>query len=167
MRTIICKSCGKEDVPRYGGYCQRCYIYFKHNKYKTYELPEFGKVSYVEDKKDNQYGMVICHICGKAYTKLQQHIYYSHHILKKDYCLQFGLDNKVRLTTDDYHNKMSRYAYKYDMPNQLKKTGIATRFKKGHTCNYIRSPMTMKRLRELGLGTIQKNSKYNKNKAGV
>lgn len=156
MRTIICKSCGKEDVSRYDGYCQRCYIYFKHNKYKTYELPEFGKVSYVEDEKDNQYGMVICHICGKAYTKLQQHIYYSHHILKKDYCLQFGLDNKVRLTTDDYHNKMSRYAYKYDMPEQLKRAGVGTRFKKGYKSDYIRSHMTMERLRTTGTAIINK-----------
>lgn len=167
MKTIICKSCGKETPVRYGGYCQVCWRYFKIDKYKVFELPNYGEVKYVEDLHDKQCGMVICHICGKAFIKLQQHIYYAHHICKKDYCLQFGLDNKVRLTAQEYHDMMRDYAYKYDMPNQLKRTGIATRFKKGHTSNYIRSPMTMKRLQELGINTIQKNSKHNKSKVGV
>ena len=167
MRTTICKSCGRETTARYNDYCQQCYMYFKRNKYKVYDLPEFGTVGYVKDKADNQYGMIICHICGKAYTKLQQHIYYAHHIYKKDYCVQFGLDNKVQLTTKEYHKKMSDYAYKYNMPEQLKRTGVNTRFKKGHDNRYIRSPMTMKRLRETGIATINKNRKKLKVKVGV
>lgn len=167
MRTIICKSCGKEAPARYNGLCQVCWRYFKYDNYKEFDLPEFGKIGYVEDEKDRQYGMVICHICGKAFTKLQQHIYYAHHIYKKDYCLQFGLDNKVRLTSDEYHIRMREYAYKYDMPKQLMRTGKATRFKKGHNNNYIRSPMTIARLKSIGFSTIIKNTKNNELKRGV
>ena len=162
LKKIICSSCGRETVARYNGYCQRCWVYFKHNNYKVFKLPKFGEVGYVEDVNDKQYGMIICHICGKAYNKLQQHIYYSHNIFKKDYCKQFGLDNGVRLTSDEYHLRMSDYAYKYNMPEQLKRTGVSTRFKKGHKGNYIRSPMTMRRLRTTGLVTIVKNRCKNK-----
>ena len=162
MRTIICKSCGKEAPARYDGLCQVCWKYFKCDGYIEDDLPKFGKVCYVEDETDKQYGMVICHICGKAFTKLQQHIYFAHHIYKKDYCLQFGLDNKVRLTSEDYHIKMRDYAYQYNMPEQLIRTGKDTRFQKGHNCNYIRSPMTMERLRTAGVATRVKNSRNNK-----
>ena len=149
IRKIICKSCGKEDIARYDGYCQKCWHYFKFNGYKEFPIPPVGEVGYVTDKNDKQYGMVICSICGKAYTRLQQHIYYAHHIYKKDYCLQFGLDNKVRLTSEEYNKKMRDYAYQYDMPEQLKTTGMSTRFKAGDSHgNYNRSIMTQKRLRE-------------------
>lgn len=158
MKYIICKSCGKQTLKRYGGYCQTCWRYFKIDGYRQFDIPEFGRVEYVEDETDKQYGMVICHICGKAFIKLQQHIYYAHHIHKKYYCLQFGLDNKVRLTQDEYHNKMSEYAYHYNMPEQLKRTGVNTRFKCGHKGNYNRSPMTMKRLKSTILNARLKTS---------
>lgn len=162
MKTTRCKSCGKETRTGYDGYCQVCWRYFKVDNFKVFDLPKYGEVQYVEDETDPQYGMVICHICGKAFTKLQQHIYYSHHIYKKDYCKQFGLDNKVRLTTEKYHDKMRDYAYQYDMPEQLKKAGKATRFEAGHTNTYKRSYMTMERLRNTGLATYQKNFKHYK-----
>jgi len=141
-----CKSCFKPCYLRYDGYCQSCWRYFNHDKYKQFDLPEYGKIGYVTDVNDKQYGMVICHICGKAFTKLQQHIYYSHNVYKKDYCKQFGIDNKSRLTSEEYHSKMSNYAYQYDMPEQLKVAGAKTRFKTGHNNNYTRSAMTKERL---------------------
>ena len=83
MKTIICKSCGKETPKRYDGYCQVCWKYFKYDNYKIFDLPNYGEVKYVDDIYDKQYGMVVCHICGKAFIKLQQHIYYVHHIYIK------------------------------------------------------------------------------------
>lgn len=157
MKNIICKSCGKPDVARYKGYCQRCWLYFVYNHYKTFEKPEYGKIAFVEDECSPQYGMVICHICGKAYNKLQQHIYYSHHISKRDYCIQFGIDVGSQLTSQVYHDKMSKYAYEYNMPEQLKQAGKDTRFKTGHKNNYVRSAMTIERLKIIGSSTIHKN----------
>lgn len=75
MKVIRCKFCGNTTINRYGGYCQNCYHYFVYNKYTTFDDVEFGKLSYVLDINSQQYGMPICHICHKAYTKLQQHIY--------------------------------------------------------------------------------------------
>ena len=143
-----CKSCSKPVYKRYAGYCQTCWRYFEVEHGKVYPLPKYGEVSYVEDTDDKQFGMAICHICGKAYKKLQQHIYYAHGMYKHEYCTKFGIDNKSRLTSEDYHNVMRGYAYKYNMPEQLKSTGVDTRFKAGQSNKYIRSAMTMKRLKE-------------------
>ena len=52
---------------------------------------------------------------------------------------------------------MSEYAYKYNMPEQLKRTGVNTRFRTGHNNKYKRSYMTRQRLIELGKTTIHKN----------
>jgi len=157
MKVIMCKFCGNYTPKRYKGYCQNCYVYFIHNRYNTFDDVEFGKLSYVSDVNSNQYGMPICHICHRAYVKLQQHIYYKHHLSKEEYCLQFGLDKKVRMTTNEYNKMMRDYALKYNMDEQVKRVGYNTRFVKGHKGNYIRSPMTMKRLREWGLKTGSKN----------
>ena len=142
-----CKFCGKPSYLQYAGYCQSCWRYFVLDGGKVYDLPKYSEISYVEDVNSNQYGMVICHICGKAFRKLQQHIYYSHNMSKREYCAKYGIDNKSRLTCDEYHNKMKNYAYKYDMPEQLKSAGVDTRFKAGHNNKYVRSAMSMKRLK--------------------
>ena len=148
--SIICKSCGSFSKHNYKGFCQRCYVYFIVNGYEKFEgYTEFGKLSYVEDKNSKQYGMPICHICEKAYDKLQSHIYHTHHTFKEDYCRQFGLDKSSQLTSPKYHKKMSDYAYAYDMPSQLKVVGKDTRFKAGgNNGKYDRSPMTMNRLKK-------------------
>lgn len=167
MRIIMCKFCGNLTPARYKGYCHLCWKYFVYDGNKEFDTPKFGEIGVVTDKEDKQYGMLICHICGKAFVKLQQHIYSAHHIFKKDYCTQFGLDNKIQLTSAEYHNKMRNYAYKYKMPEQLKRVGVATRFKIGHNMKYIRSPMTMRRLRELCSNTLQKNRTHNKVKEDI
>lgn len=159
----ICKFCGRTTAKSYGGYCQVCYTYFTRNKYEVFPIPEYGKMSYVEDIGNKQYGMPICHICGKAFDKLQQHIWYVHCITKRDYCVQFGLDNKVRLTSLPYHNKMRDYAFRYDMDKQVKQVGKGTRFTKGNVPKYLRSAMTMNRLKDYGRTQGYKNLKKYEN----
>lgn len=154
---IICKSCGKPDK-NYAGYCQKCYTYFVVNGFIEYKNQvSYGKMSYVEDIHSKQYSMPICHICGKAFNKLQQHIYYTHKMLKNEYCDRFGIDHKVTMTSNNYHQKMSALAYHYDMDEQLRVAGLNTRFKKGHSSNYKRSPMTMERLKTYGKNEGYKN----------
>lgn len=159
MSYIQCKSCGKTSKS-YAGYCQQCYNYFIVKNFKTYkDKTRYGEIAYVDDKNSKQHSMPICHICGKAYTKLQQHIYYAHNMSKKEYCDKFGLDHNVLLTSNDYHQKMSELAYKYDMDEQLRKAGKNTRFKKGHNRNYERSYMTKERLKHYGKTMGYKNLK--------
>lgn len=110
-----------------------------------------GQIGYVNAENHPQYGMVVCHICGKAFDKLQQHIYYVHHMSKEEYCDKYGLDHKAQLTSKRYNIKMHDYALQYDMDKQLIRTGKATRFQKGHDkANYKRSEQTVERLREQG-----------------
>lgn len=156
---IRCKFCGNYDK-NYAGYCQKCYTYFIQNEYKTFkDKVKYGKLSFVEDKNSNQYGMPICHICGNAYTKLQSHIHYAHHMSKQEYCDRFGLDRGIRMTTDIYNRIMHDYALLYKMDEQLKRVGKETRFKKGHDRNYVRSYMTMERLKNYGKEMGYKNLK--------
>lgn len=155
---IKCKSCGSIDK-NYAGYCQKCYTYFCTNQYKEYkDCIEYGKLSKVTEE-GNQYGMPICHICGKAFTKLQSHIYNAHKMSKKEYCEMFGLDNKVRMTTDTYNKIMRDYALQYNMDEQVKRVGVNTRFRKGINNNYKRSYMTMQRLKNYGKTLGVKNLK--------
>ena len=159
---IRCKSCGNIDRS-YQGYCQKCYIYFIRNKFEVFkDEVEYGKLSFVKDETSKQYGMPICHICGKAYIKLQQHIYNAHHMFKNEYCNQFGLDKKIRMTTNEYNKKMHDYALQYNMGEQVKKVGKKTRFKKGQSNIYERSYMTMQRLKKYGKEMGYKNLKNTK-----
>lgn len=156
----VCKFCGKVQYrPMAKGYCVSCYQYFVMFNYKLFTPSQYGSLSRVTDVNSNQYGWPICHICGKAYTKLQQHIWYTHKLTKKDYCDLFGIDRGINMTSQEYNTKMSNLAYKYNMPEQLKKAGQSTRFKPGHSNNYVRSEQTLRRLRTTGAITIHKNRK--------
>ena len=90
-----CKFCSKEQkTPLSRGYCVSCYQYFILHEYNIFDRPSYGEIKLVTDKNCNQYGMCICHICGKAFTKLQQHIYYQHNMYKNEYCDMFGIDRR-------------------------------------------------------------------------
>lgn len=143
----ICKFCGKEQKsPLSCGYCVSCYQYFILNGNNTWYPSQYGSLSKVQAVNNKQYGQLICHECGKAFTKLQQHIWYQHKMTKIEYCDKWGLDHSIRMTTDTYNKVMSNYAYKYNMDKQLIETGEKTRFKKGHDNNYKRSYQTRQRL---------------------
>lgn len=163
-----CKFCGKvQDRPLSKGYCVSCYQYFIMHGYDSYYPSQFGELARVQKEDSKQYGWPICHICGRAYTKLQQHIWYSHNMTKKEYCEKFGIDRNINMTSEEYNKKMHDYALENNMDEQLKEAGKKTRFKKGQDINYERSPMTLERLKETGRTTIHKNRLNNsKDKLG-
>lgn len=158
---IECSSCGEVSDRSYSGMCQRCYDYYFRQKYKDWAPSRYGRIDRVTDRKSNQYDMCICHICGKAFTKLQQHIYYVHNMSREEYCKKFGLDKSTNMTTSVYNKKMRQYAYKYNMDDQLREVGKNTRFKKGHNINYERSYQTRQRLTEFGKQKILANGRWN------
>ena len=145
-----CKFCKKQINRPSKGYCVSCYQYFILHEFDTWYPSQYGELARVNKLDSNQYMMPICHICGRAYTKLQQHIYYSHNMTKDEYCDKFGLDRKINMTTPEYNKKMHDYALYYDMDKQLIKTGVNTRFESGHKRNYKRSHQTLQRLSEQG-----------------
>ena len=158
---VKCKFCGKLDK-NYNGYCQQCYGYFIRNNFVLFKNVEYGKLNFVEDKDSPQYGMPICHICKRAYIKLQSHIYNTHNMTKNEYCDKFGLDRGIKMTTKTYQQMMRDYAYKYNMDEQVKRVGMKTRFKKGCNNKYQRSYMTIERLKHYGVEMGYKNLKNNK-----
>lgn len=123
---MICQECGKYSKKSYGGVCQACYIYFK-NGGKVHALPEQGRLEYAEN------GKVICHICGRAFTRLGSHIRESHAMTIKDYKAKFELCNSTKTTEKGYSQVMRQNAYEHGMPEQLTKFGKSTRIKKGET----------------------------------
>lgn len=144
-----CRFCKKlQKRPLSNGYCVSCYQYFVLYNCDTWYPSQYGELAFVQDKSSKQYKQVICHECGKAFNKLQQHIWYSHNMSKNEYCDKWGLDHKIKMTTDSYSKKMSDYAYKYKMDEQLLRTGKDTRFKKGQSNKYVRSYQTQERLKQ-------------------
>lgn len=119
-----CKECGKSIDKSYSGMCQGCYNYFRKGG-TVNPLPPKGRIQY-----DIQ-GKVICHICGRSYTRLGSHIKESHNMTISEYKAEFGLCSNARTTETEYSHRMSELAYHYNMPEQLIKTGVRTRIKKG------------------------------------
>lgn len=157
-----CKFCHREqERPLSLGYCVSCYQYFITHGYETWYPSKFGELARVENKESKQYSWPICHICGRAYSKLQQHIYYSHDMSKAEYCAKFGIDKNINMTSYAYNEKMREYAYENNMHIRLQAAGVNTRFEKGRNNNYKRSPMTQVRLKQIGSITIHRNRNSN------
>ena len=119
-----CKKCGNHTENRFRGYCERCYNYYRNGGTDN-PIPPKGVLTY--DKR----GYVICHICGMAFKKLGQHAWSKHNMTSKEYKEEFELCDNSHLTESTYAKKMSKLAYKYDMPERLKISGKNTRIKPG------------------------------------
>lgn len=103
----ICPLCQQVITDTTGQYCQKCYNYLRRHPEGTYPLPPKGVVARATN------GDFICHICGKAYCKLGNHIFQCHHMSQKAYREEFGLYHNTRLCHDAYHSKMREYNVKY------------------------------------------------------
>lgn len=123
---MVCKECGKKITKSYNGMCQGCYHYFRHGG-TINPLPEKGRIKYDIN------GRVICHICGRAYTRLGSHVKESHDITIEEYKEEFGLCKRAKTTESNYSKIMRNYAFVNNMDEQLTRTGRATRIKHGQT----------------------------------
>lgn len=123
---MFCRECGKPMQKSYGGLCQGCYNYFKKGG-RIYPLPNPGRVEHDEN------GKVICHICGRSYSRLGSHVKESHSMTIAEYKAEFGLCSRTRTTEESYYQIMRENAYKHNMDKQLLEAGKATRIKKGET----------------------------------
>ena len=121
----VCKECGKiiEDKS-YSGMCQGCYNYFRKGG-TVNPLPEHGRI------KHDATGKVICHICGRAYTRLGSHVKESHDMTIEEYKEQFGLCKRAKTTEGCYSKVMRNHAMNNNMNERLLRAGEGTRIKKG------------------------------------
>lgn len=122
----VCKECGKQIEKSYSGMCQGCYLYFR-NGGTVNKLPEHGRI--VHDIN----GKVVCHICGRAYTRLGSHVKESHNMTIDQYKEQFGLCRRAKTTERSYAKMMRIYAENNGMKERLSKVGENTRIKTGET----------------------------------
>ena len=123
---MFCKECGKFTKRSYSGMCQGCYHYFRKGGV-VHTLPEHGRIKYDAN------GKVICHICGRAYTRLGSHVKESHAMSIEEYKEKFGLCKRVKTTESSYSQTMHNYAKEYKMDERLLVVGQATRIKPGQT----------------------------------
>ena len=121
----ICSECGKYTKRVYpGNTCQGCYNYFRLGGTLN-PLPPKGVVA-----RDGR-GYVICHICGRAYVRLGSHLKESHGMTIAEYKEAFELCASARTTHPGYSEHMRSLAYVHNMDEQLRRTGVSTRFKRG------------------------------------
>ena len=123
---MFCKECGKFTDRSYSGMCQGCYHYFRKGGVVN-PLPEHGRIKYDAN------GKVICHICGRAYTRLGSHVKESHNMSIEEYKEKFGLCKRAKTTESNYSQVMHNHAKKYKMDERLLVVGQATRIKPGQT----------------------------------
>ena len=126
-----CKHCGKLTKQLYclgnqikPSACQGCYIYFKKGG-TINPLPDAGCIAY------DVHGKVICHLCGRAYTRLGSHIKESHFMTIAEYKESFGLCKRTKTTEQSYSHTMRDSALRNGMDDQLKRAGKNTRIAKG------------------------------------
>lgn len=122
-----CKFCGSEHGDkRYQGYCQSCYRYFIKEGKTLY--PPYNPS---EGPKFNEDGDCICPICGKAFTKLGNHLYYAHG-LSSDLYKSFGWNvrKKDRASNISYRKRMKEVLKSKCVEHNLKLCGKNTQFGK-------------------------------------
>lgn len=123
MRT--CSDCGLEFSGRASNLCQRCYQYYRRHPEGKYPIPEDGVITYADN------GDIVCHECGKAYPKLIQHVYYTHHMSHNEYCDKHKFLHNTKFTAVDYQDKMRTYSALYAdkvIKDNLLIKGQSTRF---------------------------------------
>ena len=123
---MFCKECGKHIDKSYSGMCQACYNYFR-NGGTINTIPEKGRIKYDIN------GKVICHICGRAYTRLGSHVKESHSMTIEEYKEEFGLCKRAKTTENSYSKIMHNHAMANNMDKQLLVAGQTTRIKHGQT----------------------------------
>lgn len=125
---------------------------------KCTEHPHYGELIY------NAQGLLVCHICGRAFKKLGAHIWNSHHILTRTYCEMYGLDLGKGLCSEEHRELLRENVMKhYDevVGKNLIQGGVETRFcpgSEGRPKEKV-SEQTRRRLVAHGSEYIKKNGR--------
>lgn len=99
------------------------------NSEKRTDHPNYGTVIKTPD------GRLVCHICGREFTKLGSHIVQKHGMTSRKYKQMFGLEvGKGLITTEHKQHLRDCVMRNYDkvVAENLIEYGDSTRFTPGH-----------------------------------
>ena len=91
--------------------------------------PHYGEVIY-DDK-----GKPTCHICGRSFNKLLNHVWQKHGLSAREYKIKFGLNVSHGIISQATREKLQESVhnnYSKVVEINLIKKGRKTRFKKGN-----------------------------------
>jgi hypothetical protein len=157
---MFCGECGKTHNKiiksmKFGKIlCSPCYQMFSAGRGRdVLQKPDYGEVKYDEA------GKPICHICGRAYSKLLAHVWQKHDMSEAQYKETFGLDATKGIMSPEAKNKC-RVAvmrnYEKAIKDNLVVKGAGTRFEQG--CE----GRTRDKIREQTLKKLKMNRIYRK-----
>lgn len=88
-----------------------------------------------------------CKICNKIFKHLGSHVWHKHKVLSRDYKMEFGLDIKTALVTEDIKEKQKEHSRKWKTYVGNFKGSKKYQFKPGarYKSQYI-SPQQRKRI---------------------
>ena len=115
----------------------------------------FGKLRTVSG------GKIACHICGKAFHNLANHIRNTHSIDPKEYRVMYGLNSGCSLCSESLSDKRRDIVNKYpELVEKLIKSGKRTQMQKGvatYTKDKVRRQASLtKKERELSPEEMKK-----------
>lgn len=119
----VCEFCGKSNLrTKFSKYfaktlCDSCLLMFK--KYPFVRIPMAGQLEYDEA------GNILCHVCGRGFKKLSEHIQNKHNMTNKEYKEIFGLNRTAKLTGKNFISPVNLREI------DITKYSINTRIKKG------------------------------------
>ena len=151
MKT--CAKCNKEIIrtPRANNvkYCAECRKEaYKYTEYRT----NWQRVRRDSVASRPRFGQKKCLLCGKYYNKPLSHAWQVHQVNEREYKAMHGLDHKKGIVAEQTREILREHVkanYDLVVARNLLKGGKKSRFTKGHTINYTRSPQTMERLKLL------------------
>lgn len=100
MITETCEICGRSNKKtRYSVeydsiLCDSCLLMVK--KHPVIYCPPKGEIHYDKD------GNILCHICGRGFKKLSEHLKFKHHISTSEYKEKFSLNRTAKLTGKNF-----------------------------------------------------------------
>lgn len=102
--------------------------------------------SYTEIERTDKL-LFVCPFCGVAFKALARHTVQKHGISGRELRQRFGLKSTYQLITPELKERLRRDALRYDMPGQLLRVGVGTRFRKG-CVGHVRSAWSPQALSE-------------------
>lgn len=142
----VCEKCGAKANKIVKGMCSKCYQREKNiESLPTYQLPKKGEIGYTSD------GRIICHLCGKAFTRLLTHVRQYHNMNEKEYKKEFGLILYKGIISEKSRDKSRKAVldnYEKVVLDNLVTKGESTRFKVGSE-GKTREKMSLQELKRL------------------